>query len=532
VVALVLLAITSVAIYFFIHRPESGVDPTRAQREADLQNESQALRKQRRLEEAIAKDREIESLKGALAPWARNDAETLGKLVQQENSLMAEAKTPDDKNEYQRAEQLYQQVIDLHGAREMEALAARDAVILREKGGSLATMAQGFFDHGTDAFKRRDYSAAERFFQNALKQAPQDWAPRAQAQNFVAKCENRLRQQSALREAQAQFGAKQYEPARNSVSQAVNAQDGDPEFQRQAQALLQQIQAREDQQRAFNEGTRLENAGKVGPAKAEYEHAVNVSSGDPEISARAKEGLKRIETAPPPPPPKNYDAQIRDIRTLIGQGRWDEVDPKLSTLPTTLPEYSQFKRQLADGRQEDQDFNTRKSAVSKAVLEKNESALKDLFKFFSLVANQGARHGAEANDIATRIDRTLKEIASANSSGGKSGSGSTGGVSSGKSGAAAIKEVLEAYARALDSGDLNGLRAVRQLRPGEEKKVVEALKATKGKGYVLDCSPAEISGDTATVGCDTALTRVSTARSHTNLFLNRINGHWIIVSTN
>jgi hypothetical protein len=105
-------------------------------------------------------------------------------------------------------------------------------------------------------------------------------------------------------------------------------------------------------------------------------------------------------------------------------------------------------------------------------------------------------------------------------------------VSSGKSGAAAIKEVLEAYARALDSGDLNGLRAVRQLRPGEEKKVVEALKATKGKGYVLDCSPAEISGDTATVGCDTALTRVSTARSHTNLFLNRINGHWIIVSTN
>ena len=68
--------------------------------------------------------------------------------------------------------------------------------------------------------------------------------------------------------------------------------------------------------------------------------------------------------------------------------------------------------------------------------------------------------------------------------------------------------------------------------PEKDGVVLFITSATKGKGYALNCSPAAISVDTATVSCDTVLTHVSTAPGHTNLSLRRINGHWIIVAAN
>jgi len=312
---LALLAVVAVIVYFLI--PQKPPPPKSATpQELALQKESEDLRKQGRLDEALAKDQELQRVpSGQLTSWAQHDAESIEQLRQQESALLGAAKTADDKQDYPQAEKIYQQVVDLHGAREAEARTARDSVILREAGGSQEQLAQGFFDRGADAFKRRDYPAAEKFFQDALKQGPKNWGPGAQTQDYVKRCENRLNQQSSLREAQTQFGAKQYKDARNSASKAENVPDGDPDVRQSAQTLLQRIQSREVQRKDFDDGSALEKNGQRDRAKAQYERVENVSNGDPDITALAKEGIKRIDAYQPPPPPPSTLPLFQKQRT-------------------------------------------------------------------------------------------------------------------------------------------------------------------------------------------------------------------------
>jgi eukaryotic-like serine/threonine-protein kinase len=513
---LVLLAIVTVGLYVHFHKPkppEPVVDNSKGQRELDLQRESQDLRKEGRLDEVLAKDQEIVQEDGPLSPWAKTDAESIERLKQQENSLMTEAKAADDKKEYKQAEKIYQQVMDLHGAREAEARAAKDYVVLLEKGVSQETLAQGLFDRGAEAFKRRDYPTAERFFQDADKQGPQNWGPRAQAQGYVKRCEARLNQQSSLREAQTRFGAKEYKDARDSASKAENVPDGDAEFQRQAQTVLQQIRDREEQKRAFDEGARLESAGQRDAAKAQYEHAENLSNGDPEISSHAKEGIKRIDGYHPlpPPPPKNYDAQLQEADRYVSEGQWDNGEKSLNGVPETQPRYQELKRQIADGRQEDKDFSQKITEVTQAEVGKNIGELRHLQAFFATWANKPGRHSAEANSVVKQIEANLKPPVNED---------------------VEIKKALDAYAKAYDAGDLAGVRALRQWTSAEEKGFLDSRKYTKGKGFTLtDCNNLKINGDDANISCEETFAKDSSiGRRRYNITLSHRRGAWIIIS--
>jgi serine/threonine protein kinase len=514
---LVLLAIASVRIYVHFHKPkppETMVDNSKKQRELDLQRQSQDFRRQGQLDEALSRDQEIAQEDGPLSPWAKMDAESILKLKEQENSLMTEAKAAADKNEYSQAEKIYHQVMELHGAREVEARTENDLLILREKGGSQEKLAQGFFDSGAEAFKRRDYPAAEKFFQDALKQGPKNWAPRTQTQQYVKRCENRLNQQSSLRVALTKFGTKQYKDARDSASKAENVPDGDAEFQRQAHALLQSIGNREEQKRAFDEGTRLDSAGQRDGARTQYEHAENVPDGDPDISTRAKEGMKRIDAyrpPPPPPPPKNYDAQIQDADRYASEGQWDNAEKSLNGVPESQPRYQELKRKIADGLQQDKDFSQKITEVTQAEVGKNTDELRRLQTYFATWANKPGRHSGEANSMVKQIEADLKPPVNET---------------------VEIHKTLDAYAKAYDAGDLAGVKAVRQWSSADLKEFVDNRKYTIGKGFTLmDCSNPKINGDVANISCEVAFLKApSVARRRYSITLSHSRGAWVIIS--
>jgi hypothetical protein len=105
-------------------------------------------------------------------------------------------------------------------------------------------------------------------------------------------------------------------------------------------------------------------------------------------------------------------------------------------------------------------------------------------------------------------------------------------VAKGPSESAEVMRVVNQYAVAVANGDLAAVKAVRELRPNEEKIMVDSLKATKGKGYALrNCSNPEFTGDTAKVSCDTLLTlSPNSAPGHVTFFLKQQkDGQWLIV---
>jgi tetratricopeptide (TPR) repeat protein len=521
IAGLALLVLIAVAVYI-VRRPETSAVATPTKVELDLQKESQDLRQQGRLDEALGKDEQIMGAHGALAQWAKEDAVAVGNIKQQENGLMTNAKDAEDRKDSKLAAQLYQQVIDLHGARGSDAANAIKLLNARETGG-----AQGIFDLGITSFNQRDYRAAETQFREALQQSPANWAQRSKAQDYLAKSEHRSAQQRSLLDAQTQFSARQYGPARTSAMQAVNPKDGDAEAHNQAQQLLSAIQARENQKKMLDDAVRLETAGQKDQAKTLFDRAAQAPNGDPEVAKTAADHLAKLSNKPQPPP-VTYDALVKDIRTSIGLGRFDEADSKLSGLPSTQPEYGNLKQQIADGR-DDQTFSQRQTEFAQADSAKNKDALRSLRPFFADQASSG-RHRTDARGVLDRIDTDLKEPAP------KpiitpAGEPPTPPPSDDF---AAIQRVLDAYGKAFDDGDIAAIKAVRQMSASEEKKIAEAVKNTKGKGYQLqNCSAPAVSGGVARVSCDVVLTGMKGApRGRTNLTLTRTNGKWLITATN
>jgi serine/threonine protein kinase len=542
---LVLVAGVSVPMYMHFHKPGTVVDNSKRQRELDLQGESRDFRKRGRLDDALARDQEIAQDSGPLSEWAKTDAASIEKLKQQENSLMTDAEAADDKKEYKQAEKLYQQVMDLHGGREADAKEAKESVLLREKGGSPEMVAQAFFDRGADAFKRRDYPAAEKFFQDALKQAPQSWGSQARAQEYVKRSATILNQQSSLRDAESQFSAKQYGPARSAALEAANLQDGDPDVQQKAKALIQRIQGREEQKKMLDSAMRLESSGAKDEAREQFDRAAKAPNGDPDLSKIATDHYAKLSTTPPPPPPPqpplNYDSQMTKAGNFVNQGQWDQADTILNAVPSAQPGYTDLKRKIAEGRQEDKDFSDKKNAVNEALRNRNqntENTLKDFRNYFSPIATQGGRHSGDASDIVASIDSATKEIEAAKSTGAGSDSGSGGGVVAANDDPNLIRGVVDSFAEAMTEGNIEKVKIARRLTPDVEKTFVESLKILKQqKGYrmaVQSCTAPQISSDNAKITCR-VLTEASAIKPRTDSFtysLQRINGRWIIISSN
>ena len=89
-----------------------------------LLNHAQQLEQQKNWSDAVKEYAKLGSLRGAIAKQSRNQATRLNNLIDQEDSLYAEAQRNESMNNRSRAEQLYLETASLHGDKETEALDA------------------------------------------------------------------------------------------------------------------------------------------------------------------------------------------------------------------------------------------------------------------------------------------------------------------------------------------------------------------------------------------------------------------------
>jgi hypothetical protein len=100
---------------------------------------------------------------------------------------------------------------------------------------------------------------------------------------------------------------------------------------------------------------------------------------------------------------------------------------------------------------------------------------------------------------------------------------------------AAVTLVIQRYAEGVNSGDLEKIKAVRQLHGNEEKKMMASLDAVRGKGYALrNCAAPQVTGDNAQVSCDVVLTnsKEPAPPGRVTFLLKRIYGQWFILTSN
>jgi eukaryotic-like serine/threonine-protein kinase len=345
--------------------------------------------------------------------------------------------------------------------------------------------------------------------------------------------------QALFEEGKQAFDKKDYGAANQDLQQAAHASGVSKDISGQCLRLLGVIRDREEQKRNYDQAVQLERVGAKQQAKDLFGRVMKAPNGDPELAASAKNEMDQMGVVQPSTnantnPPKNqpeYAPVLGEVRSLISQGRWDDAEVKLNGVPPIVAEYNDLRRQIESGRQEDQEFTVRRGAVSRAVLDKNETALRDASKYFMPIANQGGRHAAEANEIVGRIDRTLKEI-----DGSKTGSN---GANSGTAAvdATAIRSVVDSFALAMTEKNLDKIRSVRRLSPADEKTYklsLEALGRTKGyRMIVQSCAAPQLSGDTVIVSC-TVLNEgqgIKPTPITQTYSLQRIEGRWMIVAS-
>jgi tetratricopeptide (TPR) repeat protein len=478
--------------------------------EVKLKEESQDLRKQGRLDEAIERDKEIVRLQGSLASWANQDIgsieklkEDIMKLKSREDDLMAQGKTAEEQRNYPLAKQDYEEVISLQGSRMMEAEVAKKYVEeIIEK------MAQSSFDDGKAALDQHNYDAAEKFFREALTRAPGNWPPRSQVQALLTKATHLLAQQDIFERAKNDFARRQFDSALVEATQALNAPDGNSLVQGKAQELIQRIRRHNEQNSQYLQAEGLEHDGRA-QAKDAYEKVLSFPEGDNDIENKARAALERLKTKRPPlpPPPPDYSKVVGEIVRLIRNRQFAEAEVKLrKDLPENQSQYEKLQVDIRDGLEDEAFAQNKKTYQVNSPKDKN--SLGSLRSFFEGEAKKPGRHREEAKTIMAEIDQTLNSIRQQEEE-------------------AAIRAVLWRYAKAIDNGDRVGIEAVRDISPKEWKD----LANTKGQGLQIEpCSPPVIQGDTATLTCTDLLTNVKGSRSwQVQYVLKRINGQWKIV---
>ncbi len=439
-----------------------------------LKAEAQQLWDNHKLDDSLADWKKLAGHPGPLREEALKRASDLEQQNATAEQRYAEGmKLLYEEKKYPEAAQEFSEVIQMNSWKLNEALSE---FAIASKGPGAAPpepLWQALFDEGKQAFDKKDYAGALQDFQQAMHT--------------------------------------------NGVSKDLNAQ---------AEGLIVVLRDRQEQKSEFDEGMRLERAGKKKQAKDTFTRVVKAPNGDLDLVASAKNEIDQIGAIPEPAP--DYSAAIGEVRNLIGQGRWDDASAKLSSVPPTQPQYNELKQQLETGRSEDQYFQKMKTAFTGAATTKNADALRTLRPYFMTEIGKADRHSDDARSIVTQIDADVKELDANKTPGGG------GVVNSRAADIAAIKDVLSRYAAAYDAGDLQALIAVRQFNTKDQGKLQDLLPGVKGKGYTLqNCSAPEMGRTTARVSCTGVFTKASDLKPQPITFeLRRNNGQWIIVASN
>jgi eukaryotic-like serine/threonine-protein kinase len=467
--------VLGIVVTAYVIWPKPPTPPAPTPEEIALEKDAAQLREAHHFHDALAKYKAIVDLRGAEAPVAAKEIESINQFLTQENSLMQQAKVSEDGSNLTRSRDEYQQVVDLKGEREADARAALKAVVARINGASAAQIAMDSYTQGLNEYNRREYPAAKSSFEEALNRGPQNWPKRPQAGDYLRKSENRVRQEQRLKQAQTFFNLRNYDEAKKEGNAAASTPDGDPLVNKEATDLIASI---------------------------------------PKPPVTPVEPPAKL----PGPPAKNYAPVISAVRAAINQGQWSEAARRLQELPASQPEFPGLNDAIGAGRNEDNTFSAKLDEFHAAELGKNETALRTSREYFNGVASQNGRHSSEAGTVITKIDADLRSFHVTP-------------PQPPRDYAADVMAAVRQYAAAVTKGDIDQVKSVRDLRPEEEKKFKDNFKGHGIPTTLSNCTVPEVNGESAKVTCSVVSGKDTPAHPATYSLI-RLNGRWRIVGSN
>lgn len=166
----------------------------------------------------------------------------------------------------------------------------------------LITMEENLFNEGVQLFNQGDYSSAKQKFEQAAKVALRNPRHRSEISRFLKQIDARENEERLFQEGVKAFNETRYSEAQSRLSQV--AQGGGPKaaearnYLTRVQAELRKRAAAAETNRLFNDGVRLMNAGKNADALTNFEKVVQ--AGGPNAAA-AQAYIQRLRRPPPEP---------------------------------------------------------------------------------------------------------------------------------------------------------------------------------------------------------------------------------------
>lgn len=215
-------------------------------------------------------------------------------------------------------EQRYQQALELFNSAKMEDACEQFQVVEQEKPGYKETkkylgiacnqvkrimkMEEDLFNQGVQFFNQGNYDDAKQKFEQASKIPLKNPKYRSQISRYLRDMEARQNEERLFQEGVRLFNDGKYDQAQSRMNQV--AQGGGPKagearnYLARIQAALSKQRAAEEETKVFNEGVQLFNAKNYANAYMTFDKVANM--GGPRAGT-ARDYLKRIEEASKPP---------------------------------------------------------------------------------------------------------------------------------------------------------------------------------------------------------------------------------------
>lgn len=170
----------------------------------------------------------------------------------------------------------------------------------------LIAMEENLFNEGVQFFNQGDYGNAKQKFEAAAKVALKNPKHRSDVSRFLKQIDARENEERLFQEGVRAFNEKRYPDAQSRLSQV--AQGGGPKaaqarnYLTQVQGELRKQAAAAETNKLFDDGVRLMNAGKNADALTNFEKVVQAGGPNAAAAQTYIQRLRQISQAPPPRP--------------------------------------------------------------------------------------------------------------------------------------------------------------------------------------------------------------------------------------